>query len=93
MSELQQQYQAVIQHLARLRQTASALKGCWARSSLSNHPAEAIAQLRLLEVETKDGLGELEKWHDLDAAVHSHPEAFQESLQQLLPLSDRPRLK
>jgi len=41
--------------------------------------AEAIAQLRLLEVETKDGLGELEKWHDLDAAVHSHPEAFQES--------------
>jgi len=38
--------------------------------------AEAIAQLRLLEVETKDGLGELEKWHDLDAAVHSHPKHF-----------------
>jgi len=92
MSELQQQYQAVIQHLARLRQTASALKGCLG-AIITVKPSKQIAQLRLLEVETKDGLGELEKWHDLDAAVHSHPEAFQESLQQLLPLSDRSEIE
>jgi precorrin-8X/cobalt-precorrin-8 methylmutase len=94
MSELQQQYRAVIQHLARLRQTASALEGLLGRDHhCQSIQAEAITQLRLLEVETKDRLGEIEKWHDLDAAVHSHPEAFQESLQQLLPLSDRSEIE
>lgn len=95
-SQLQQQYGAVIQQLARLRQTAAALEGLLGRDRhCQTIQAEAIAQLRLLEVETKDGLGELEKlWHDLDGAVHSHPEAFQESLQQLLPdLSDRSEIE
>lgn len=53
--------------------------------------AEAIAQLRYLEVETSDGLDSLEKFLDSwDAATDNHPEAFCESLQQLLPdLSER----
>jgi precorrin-8X/cobalt-precorrin-8 methylmutase len=39
-----------------------------------------------LEVETQTGLGGLERlWYGLDAQVHAHPEAFQESLQRLLP--------
>jgi precorrin-8X/cobalt-precorrin-8 methylmutase len=52
--------------------------------------AAVLAQLKLLEVETQTGLGGLEKlWCGLDAQVHAHPEAFQESLQKLLPdLSD-----
>ena len=95
-AQLQQQYQAVIQQLARLRQTASALEGLLGRDRhCQNIQAEAIAQLRLLEVDTKDGLGELENlWHNLDTAVPSHPEAFQESLQQLLPnLSNRSEIE
>jgi len=94
-SQLQQQYQAVIQQLARLRQTASALEGLLGRDRYCQTiQAEAIVQLRLLEVETQ-GLEELEKlWHNLDAAVPSHPEAFQESLQQLLPnLSNRSEIE
>jgi precorrin-8X/cobalt-precorrin-8 methylmutase len=56
---------------------------------------EALTQLRLLEVETQDGLGNLEKlWHRLDAETTAHPEAFQESLQRLLPdLSDRSEIE
>lgn len=87
ITQLQQQYRIVIQQLTRLRQTASALEGLLGRDhDCQMIQAEAIAQLRLIEVETKDGLGDLEHlWHDLDAAVDSHPEAFQESLRQLLP--------
>lgn len=57
--------------------------------------AEAIAQLKLLDVETQTQLGGLEKlWSGLDAVVHDHPEAFQESLQWLLPdLSDRSEIE
>ena len=53
--------------------------------------AEVLSQLKLLEVETQTGLGGLKKlWCGLDAQVHAHLEAFQESLQRLLPdLSDR----
>jgi precorrin-8X/cobalt-precorrin-8 methylmutase len=87
IAQLQQQYRSIIQQLSRLRQTASALEGLLGRDSdCQLIQAGAIAQLRLLEVETKDGLGDLEHlWNDLDVAVDSHPEAFQESLQQLLP--------
>lgn len=47
---------------------------------------EAIAQLKLSEIETQDGLGELEKlWNGLNAPAYNHPEQFEESLQQLLP--------
>ncbi len=87
MAQLQQQYRTVMQQLTRLRQTASALEGLLGRDyDCQMIQAEAIAHLRLLEVETKDELGNLEHlWHDLDATVASHPEAFRESLQQLLP--------
>lgn len=96
IAQLQQQYRAVMQQITRLRQTASALEGLLGRDrECQIIQAEAIAQLRLLEVETKDGLGDLEHlWRDLDTAVHFHPEAFQESLQQLLPdLSNRSEIE
>lgn len=94
-TQLQQQYQSVIQQLARLRQTAAALEGVLGRDrSCQTLQAEAIAQLRLLEVEAKDGLGQLEKLWDWGAATHTHPEEFQESLQQLLPdLSERSEIE
>lgn len=95
-SQLQQQYRSVMQQLGRLRQTAAALEGLLGRDrSCQTLQAEAIAHLRLLEVETQDGLGQLEKlWDNWDAATHAHPEAFQESLQQLLPdLSDRSEIE
>lgn len=91
-TQLQQQYRTVMQQISQLRQTASALEGLLGRDQhCQNIQAEAIARLRLLEVEAKDGLGDLEQlWSGLDAVAHAHPEVFQESLQQLLPeLSDR----
>ncbi len=105
ITQLQRHYHTVIQQLARLRQTAAALegvlgRGCFAVPQRGNRncqtiQAEALAQLRLLEVETQDGLGDLEKlWHRLDAETTAHPEAFQESLQRLLPdLSDRSEIE
>lgn len=96
IAQLQQQYQAVMQQISQLRQTASALEGLLGRDRSCQHiQAEAIAQLRLLEVETQAGWGGLEKlWSGLDSAVHAHPEAFQESLQRLLPdLSDRSEIE
>ena len=95
-AHLQQQYQSVIQQLARLRQTASALEGLLGRdSSCQNVQAEALAQLRQLEVETMTGLEQMEKlWDGLDAEAHNHPEEFQESLQRLLPdLSNRSEIE
>lgn len=93
---LQQQYQSVMQKLGRLRRTASALEGFLGRDRHCQEiQAEAIAQLRHLEVETSDGLDLLEKlWDSWDAATDDHPEAFSESLQQLLPdLSDRSEIE
>lgn len=94
--QLQQQYRSVMQQLARLRQTAAALEGLLGRDRLCQIiQAEAIAGLQQLEVETADELGRLEKlWDGLDAAAHDHPEAFNISLQQLLPdLSDRSEIE
>ena len=104
MAQLQQQYQSIIQQLARLRHTASALEGILGRDGdCQILQAEAIllrkdfadAQLKLLEVESQDRLGELEGlWHHLDGAIDSHPEAFKESLQHLLPdLSSRSEIE
>ncbi|AFY91003.1 precorrin-8X methylmutase [Chroococcidiopsis thermalis] len=96
IAQLQQQYHTIIQQLARLRQTAAALEGVLGRDrECQTIQAEALAQLRLLEVETQSGVGELEKlWHRLDAETTAHPEAFQESLQRLLPnLSDRSEIE
>lgn len=92
--QLQQQYQTIVQQLARLRQTAAALEGVLGRDQdCQMIQAEALAQLRRLEAE--GGFGELEKlWHHLDVETTSHPEAFQESLQRLLPdLSDRSEIE
>jgi precorrin-8X/cobalt-precorrin-8 methylmutase len=56
--------------------------------------AEAITQLRHLEVETSDALDSPEKLWAALAARDDHPEAFTESLQQLLPdLSDRSEIE
>ena len=87
MAQLQQQYRTIIQQIAQLRQTASALEGLLGRDRhCQTTQAEVLSQLKLLEVETQTGLGGLEKlWSGLDAQVHAHPEAFQESLQRLLP--------
>ena len=92
--QLQQQYQTIVQQLARLRQTAAALEGVLGRDQDCRMiQAEALAQLRRLEAE--DGFGELEKlWHRLDVETTCHPEAFEESLQRLLPdLSDRSEIE
>lgn len=51
-----------MQQLTRLRQTASALEGLLGRDyQCQNIQAEAISQLRQLEVETTGGLQQLEK--------------------------------
>jgi precorrin-8X/cobalt-precorrin-8 methylmutase len=96
MAQLQQQYRAVIQQIAQLRQTASALEGLLGRDRHCQiMQAEVLAQLKLLEVETQLGLGGLDKlWSGLDAEVHTHSEAFPESLQRLLPdLSHRSEIE
>jgi precorrin-8X/cobalt-precorrin-8 methylmutase len=96
MTQLQQQYRAVIQQISHLRQTASALEGLLGRDRHCQiMQAEVLAQLKLLDVETQVGLGGLEKlWSGLDAGVHTHSEAFVESLQRLLPdLSNRSEIE
>lgn len=93
---LQQQYQSIMQQLARLRRTSSALEGLLGRDRHCQEvQTKALAQLRHLEVETADSLDVLEKWVvALDAAADDHPEAFEESLQQLLPdLSERSEIE
>ncbi|MCU0546714.1 MAG: precorrin-8X methylmutase [Oscillatoriaceae cyanobacterium Prado104] len=96
MANLQQQYLSVIQQIVRLRQTAAALEGLLGRDiSCQVVQADALAQMRLLQLETEGGLGDLEKlWDSWDAVAHAHPEGFEESLQKLLPdLSDRSEIE
>jgi precorrin-8X/cobalt-precorrin-8 methylmutase len=96
MSQLQQQYRTVMQQISQLRQTASALEGLLGRDKdCQIMQAEVFSQLKLLEVETQAGVGELDNlWSQLDAQVHTHPEVFQESLQCLLPdLSNRSEIE
>jgi len=87
MAQLQQQYRTVMQQIAHLRQTAAALEGLLGRDRHCQMiQAKALSQLKQLEVETQVGLNGLDQlWSGLDAQVHAHPEAFQESLQRLLP--------
>lgn len=92
MDQLQQQYRTVMQQITQLRQTAAALEGLLGRDrSCQTIQAEAIAQLKQLEVETQAGLEKL--WNGLDAQVHQHPEQFQESLQRLLPDLNRSEIE
>lgn len=96
MGQLQQQYRAVMQQISQLRQTASALEGLLGRDRHCQIiQAEVLAQLKLLDVETQAGLGGLENlWSGLDAEIHTHSEAFSESLQRLLPdLSNRSEIE
>ena len=96
MGQLQQQYRAVMQQISQLRQTASALEGLLGRDRHCQIiQAEVLAQLKLLDVETQAGLGGLENlWSGLDAEIHTHSEAFSESLQRLLPdLSHRSEIE
>lgn len=88
IAQLQQQYQVVMQQLARLRQTALALEGLLGRDRhCQTLQPEAIAQLQ--QAQTIPSLQD-----SLDAATHAHPEIFGESLQQLLPdLSDRSEIE
>ncbi|MBW4556039.1 MAG: precorrin-8X methylmutase [Trichormus sp. ATA11-4-KO1] len=95
-AQLQQQYRTVMQQISQLRQTASALENLLGRDRHCQiMQAEVLSQLKLLEVETQVGLGGLEQlWSGLDAEVHNHAEAFQESLQRLLPdLSHRSEIE
>ena len=87
MAQLQQQYRSVMQQLTRLRHTATALEGLLGRDRPGQQAqAEALAQLKHLHVDAQDGLGQLDQlWSRLDAETETHPEAFQESLQGLLP--------
>lgn len=87
MAQLQQQYRSVIQQITRLRQTATALEGLLGRDrDCQITQAEALAQLKQLDVDAQEGLGKLDQlWSNLDAETTTHPEAFQESLQHLLP--------
>lgn len=96
IAQLQQQYRSITQQLARLRQTAMALEGVLGRDRQCQAvQADAIAQLRLLDAETQTGVDALSQlWQHLDAPTTDHPEAFQESLQRLLPdLSDRSEIE
>lgn len=96
MGALQQQYLSVTQQIVRLRQTALALEGLLGRDlSCQAAQGEALAQMRLLQVETEGGLDRLEQvWDSWDAVAHTHPEAFGESLQHLLPdLGDRSEIE
>ncbi|MBD0267326.1 MAG: precorrin-8X methylmutase [Cyanobacteria bacterium Co-bin8] len=96
LAQLQQHYRTVIQQLSRLRQTAMALEGVLGRDrKCQSVQADAIAQLRWLEAETQSGLVSLEHlWQRLDAETATHPEAFEESLQRLLPdLSGRSEIE
>lgn len=86
-AQLRDHYQSVLKQLAQLRQTASALEGLLGRDrSCQERQAEALAQLRLLEAETRAERSRIEDlWGHFDAGVAGHPENFREGLQQLLP--------
>ncbi|MGJ3250904.1 MAG: precorrin-8X methylmutase [Elainellaceae cyanobacterium] len=87
LSQLQRQYQAVIQQITQLRQTASALEQLLGRDqSCQAIQAEVLARLKQLETQTQSHLDRFEElWSERDAEIHTHPETFQESLQRLLP--------
>ncbi len=87
LAQLQHQYQRVMLQITQLRQTASALEGLLGSDrNCQTAQAQALAQLKQLEVEAQEGLGKLDQiWTNLDIETETHPESFQESLQRLLP--------
>lgn len=96
LAQLQRQYRAVIGQITQLRQTATALERLLGRDrSCQVTQAEVLAQLKQLEAQTLTDRQTFDQlWNGMDAAVHAHPESFQESLQWLLPdLSDRSEIE
>ena len=94
VTHLQQQYQALMERLVQLRQTATALEGVLGRDKrCQSVQAAALAQLRGLEIEA-DELATDRVWADLDEATPSHPEDFEQALLRLLPdLSERSEIE
>ena len=95
LPKLQQQYQTVIQQIAHLRQTASALEGILGRDlQCQASQSEVLAQLKRLEADTQSNVGALERlWDGLETG-QDHPEVLEESLQRLLPdLSGRSEIE
>ncbi|MEM8602424.1 MAG: precorrin-8X methylmutase [Cyanobacteria bacterium P01_H01_bin.121] len=87
IAQLHQHYHTVFQQITRLRQTAAALEGLLGRDHQCQiTQAEALAQLKQLDVDAQAELGDLDHvWSHFDAEATTHPEMFQESLQLLLP--------
>ncbi len=94
MEQLQQHYQTLMRQLVQLRQTAMAVEGILGRDQgCQTVQAEALAQLRVLEVEANE-LATHRVWDELDCAAHNHPENFQQALEHLLPdLSERSEIE
>ncbi|MEO0869526.1 MAG: precorrin-8X methylmutase [Cyanobacteria bacterium J06642_11] len=94
MEQLQQHYQTLMRQLVQLRQTAMAVEGILGRDQgCQTVQAEALAHLRILEVEANE-LATHRVWDHLDGAAHNHPENFQQALERLLPdLSKRSEIE
>ncbi|MBX2862631.1 MAG: precorrin-8X methylmutase [Leptolyngbyaceae cyanobacterium MAG.088] len=94
MAQLQQHYQTLMRQLVQLRQTAMAVEGILGRDhACQTVQVEALAQLRVLEVEANE-LATHRVWDQLDGAAHNHPENFQQALEKLLPdLSERSEIE
>ena len=94
MEQLQQHYQTLMHQLVQLRQTAMAVEGILGRDQgCQTVQAEALAQLRILEVEANE-LATHRVWDELDGAAPNHPENFQQALEHLLPdLSERSEIE
>ena len=94
MEQLQQHYQTLMRQLVQLRQTAMAVEGILGRDQgCQTVQVEALAQLRVLEVEANE-LATHQVWDQLDCATHNHPENFQQALERLLPdLSERSEIE
>ena len=100
IDRLQQHYHSVVRQITRLRQTASALERLLGSDrSCQTVRAEAIAKIKLLNADRveslKDEIDPVDSlWKALDASILAHPEAFEESLQNLLPdLSGRSEIE
>ncbi|MEM1242677.1 MAG: precorrin-8X methylmutase [Cyanobacteria bacterium P01_H01_bin.26] len=94
MEQLKQHYQTLMRQLVQLRQTAMAVEGILGRDQdCQTVQAEALAQLRILEVEANE-LATHRVWDELDGAAPNHPENFQQALEHLLPdLSERSEIE
>jgi precorrin-8X/cobalt-precorrin-8 methylmutase len=94
VGQLQQHYQMLMRQLVQLRQTAMAMEGILGRDQgCQTVQVEALAQLRVLEVEANE-LTNHQVWEQLDEAAPNHPENFQQALEHLLPdLSERSEIE